>query len=88
MNYNREDVPLDVICYIEEFEKDCEILQTNYDAARQASRFTADVADQALADLKCAEQQIAQLREALEDVLWDQTHENMEKARKALEESQ
>lgn len=53
---------------IAELEKDCEILQTNYDAARKASQFSADVADQALADLKCAEQQIAQLREALEKI--------------------
>lgn len=50
---------------IAELEKDCDILATNYDAARRASRFTADVADQALADLKAAEKQIEQLREAL-----------------------
>lgn len=52
---------------IAELEKDCDILATNYDAARRASRFTADVADQALADLKTAEKQIEQLREALRD---------------------
>lgn len=52
---------------IAELEKDCEILQTNYDAARQASIYTADIADQALADLKAAEKQIEQLRESLAD---------------------
>lgn len=53
---------------IAELEKDCDILATNYDAARRASRFSADVADQALADLKAAENQIEQLREALEKI--------------------
>lgn len=51
---------------IAELEKDCDILATNYDAARRASQFSADVADQALADLKAAEKQIEQLREALQ----------------------
>lgn len=50
---------------IAELEKDCDILATNYDAARRASQFSADVADQALADLKAAEKQVEQLREAL-----------------------
>lgn len=50
---------------IAELEKDCDILATNYDAARRASQYTADVADQVLADLKAAEKQIEQLREAL-----------------------
>ena len=52
---------------IAELEKDCDILATNYDAARKASQFTADVADQALADLKSAEERIAQLEQALRD---------------------
>lgn len=56
---------------IAELEKDCDILATNYDQARRASRFTADVADQALADLKAAEKQIEQLREALQ-ALYDE----------------
>ena len=56
---------------IAELEKTCNILATNYDAARRASWFTADVADQALADLKAAEKQIEQLLEALQ-ALYDE----------------
>ena len=70
------------------------------EAARRASRFTADVADQALADLKAAEKQIEQLRKALQELLHcpaihdvygddkdEETHEAERIARKAQEET-
>ena len=72
---------------IAELEKDCDILATNYDAARRASRFTADVADQALADLKAAEKQIEQLREALQELMYAHTDKAIALTIKVLEET-
>ena len=57
------------------------------EAARRASRFTADVADQALADLKAAEKQIEQLREALQELMYAHTDKAIALTIKALEET-